>query len=292
MTLTGLIPAATAYGEALGLEGGSADGQAVTTGHALTTAVIVANLADLLRRCRRPLARERMAIVGLGSVGRSVLELALRVLPHPRRLVLCDLYAKRDTLEALQRRVVRELGFAGGIELAAGDDGLPPAVLDSHLIVAAVDRAGVIDPLGLRAGTILLDDSYPPTFAAEAAWRRMEERRDVIVASGGFARLSRPVEETLYVPSSARPFIDAYGEDRFLEHFRRESRDYTACVFAGPLALRDPALMPALGIPTGGALEAFYAALERHAIGAALPHCVGRPIAEALFAELGGGGHG
>ena len=105
MTLTGLLPAATGYGEALQLVNGHDLSQKVTTGHALTTATIVTNLVDLLQRCGRRIEREDIAIVGLGSVGRSVLELLLRKLPHPRKLVLCELYAKIGAITRIQQRL-------------------------------------------------------------------------------------------------------------------------------------------------------------------------------------------
>jgi acyl carrier protein len=181
MTLTGLLPAATAYGEALKLRDGQHSNQPVTTGHALTTATIIANLTDLLRRCGRRLEKERIAVVGLGSVGRSVLELLFRTLPHPRGLVLCDLYVKAADLEALRQRIQDQFHFDGAIDVVAGDAGLPSAVRETRLIVSAVDRVGVIDPLELSPGTILLDDSYPPTFDPAVAWRRMNEVRLVCV---------------------------------------------------------------------------------------------------------------
>jgi hypothetical protein len=286
MTLTGLLPAATDYGEALVPDSGRFHHQAITTGHALTTATIVANLCDLLERCGRRIDAEEVAMIGLGSVGRSVLELMLRTLPHPRRLVLCDLYAKSADLAALRRRIRDELRFGQPIDLVAGDGGLPASVLNTRLIISAVDRSGLIDPMLLSPGTILLDDSYPPTFDPKQAWRRMDERQDVVIASGGFARLPGAIQETFYVPDSARPFLRAYGEDNFLQIFRREPCDYTACVFAGPLALRDPALRPQLGIPTPEALEACHEALPRYQIASARPHCNQRPIADGLFAVL------
>jgi predicted amino acid dehydrogenase/acyl carrier protein len=286
MTLTGLLPAATGYGEALTRGHGHAFHQSVTTGHALTTATIVANLTDLLKRCGRRLEDECIAIVGLGSVGRSVLELLFRTLPHPRGLVLCDLYIKADDLEALRQRIDDEFQFGRDIEIVAGDAGLPAAVREARLIVSAVDRIGVIDPLELSPGTILLDDSYPPTFDPVVAWRRMNERKDVVIASGGFARMPGPVRETFYVPSSARPFLRAYGEENFICEFQREPCDYTACIFAGPLALQDPTLRAESGIPTPTALEAFYRAFERYQLASAAPHCNGRLIPEELFAQF------
>jgi acyl carrier protein len=286
MTLTGLLPAATAYGEALKLPDGQHSNQPVTTGHALTTATIIANLIDLLRRCGRRLEKERIAVVGLGSVGRSVLELLFRTLPHPRGLVLCDLYVKAGDLEALRQRIQDQFHFDHAIDVVAGDAGLPSAVRETRLIVSAVDRVGVINPLELSSGTILLDDSYPPTFDPAVAWRRMNENKDVVIASGGFARLPGPVRETFYVPNSARPFLSAYGEENFIREFQREPCDYTACIFAGPLALHDPALRPEIGIPTPAALEAFYRAFERYRLGSAAPHCNGRLIPESLFAQF------
>ena len=147
MTLTGLLPAATAYGKALNLSNGQHSSQSVTTGHALTTATIIANLTDLLRRCGRQFETERLAVVGLGSVGRSVLELLFRTLSRPRGLVLCDLYVKAGDLEALRRRIQDEFNYSGEIDVVAGDAGLPSAVRETNLIVSAVDRVGVIDPL-------------------------------------------------------------------------------------------------------------------------------------------------
>jgi hypothetical protein len=286
MTLTGLLPAATGYGEALKLHNGQHSNQPVTTGHALTTATIIANLTDLLRRCGRRLDQERLAIVGLGSVGRSVLELVFRTLPHPRALVLCDLYVKTDDLKVLRQKIRDQFQFDRDIEIVAGDAGLPDAVRQTGLIVSAVDRADVIDPSQLAPGTILLDDSYPPTFDPALAWKRMNERQDVIIASGGFARLPGPVRETFYVPNSARPFLRAYGEDNFISAFQREPCDYTACIFAGPLALKDSALRAETGIPTPAALEAFYRAFERYNLASAAPQCNGQLIPDWLFEKF------
>jgi predicted amino acid dehydrogenase len=286
MTLTGLLPAATSYGEALKHHNGSHSDQAVTTGHALTTATIIANLTDLLQRCGRRLEQELMAVVGLGSVGRSVLELLFRTLPHPRALVLCDLYVKTDDLKGLRQKIRDQFNFDGDIEIVVGDGGLPTAVRASTLIVSAVDRADVIDPSHLAPGTILLDDSYPPTFDPALAWKRMSERQDVIIASGGFARLPGPVRETFLVPNSARPFLSAYGEDNFIRAFQREPCDYTACIFAGPLALKDAALRPETGIPTPAALEAFYRAFERYEMASAAPQCNGQLVPEWLFQKI------
>ena len=189
------------------------------------------------------------AVVGLGSVGGSIVELLFRTLRHPRGLVLCDLYVKAGDLEELRQGIQDRFHFDGAIDVVAGDAGLPSAVRETRLIVSAVDRVGVINPLELAPGTILLDNSYPPTFDPAAAWRRMNESKDVVIASGGFARLPGPVRETFYVPNSARPFLSAYGEENFIREFQREPCDYTACIFAGPLALQDPALQPEIGIP-------------------------------------------
>jgi hypothetical protein len=219
-------------------------------------------------------------------VGRSVLELLLRKLPHPRKLVLCDLYAKIGAIARIGQRIQDELHFSRPIELVAGDDGLPDQVLSTKLIVSAVDQIGLVDPRRLGSGTILLDDSYPPTFDPEMAWRRMDEQQDVVIASGGFARLPAAIHETFYVPDSARPFVQAYGEERFLQFFQRDPCNYTACVFAGPLALQDPDLRPQIGIPTPEALVAFYDSLQRHRIMSATPHCHLRPIPDALFAAV------
>jgi predicted amino acid dehydrogenase len=105
ISLTGLLPSATRYGESFA----RLDGCAVTTGHATTAACIVVNLAGLLRAAGRDLEDESVAVLGLGSIGRASLRAALSVLPHPRRLVLCE----------VPSRIEETRTFAAGLAAAA-----------------------------------------------------------------------------------------------------------------------------------------------------------------------------
>src|SRR5205823_12127012 len=82
VSLTGLLPSATDYGRNLVRAVAGQDVPAITTGHATTTATVVLSIRRLLAEAGRDLARERVAFVGLGSVGTSVLRLMLRCLPH------------------------------------------------------------------------------------------------------------------------------------------------------------------------------------------------------------------
>ena len=84
ISLTGLIPSMTNYGKDIaGWLPGGPNCPGVTTGHATTTAAVVCNLEQMLKRVGRSLEQESLAVLGLGSIGQSCLKLLLEVCPHP-----------------------------------------------------------------------------------------------------------------------------------------------------------------------------------------------------------------
>ena len=93
VSLTGLLPSATDYGRAVERAIAGRDLPRITTGHATTTAAVVLAIRRILSEARRDLARERVAFIGLGSIGSTVLRLLLRSNPHPAELILCDVFA-------------------------------------------------------------------------------------------------------------------------------------------------------------------------------------------------------
>src|SRR5215471_2569025 len=173
ISLTGLIPSATEYGRSVCQWLGSA-GPRVTTGHATTTAAVILNLQNMLDRTGRYPGWEHLAVLGLGSIGRSCLALALGVLPHPRALTLCDVFAKQDEAKAFARDLREKYGYRGALRVLPSDRGLPDGLYEATTILTAVSVPDVIDVNRLRPGTIIVDDSYPPGFPLEQAVRRSE----------------------------------------------------------------------------------------------------------------------
>nr|WQM80037.1 non-ribosomal peptide synthetase [Streptomyces sp.] len=184
VSLAGMIPAYTGYGfEVVRATSGATT---VTTGHAATAVSVVKTVHAALAAAGRDLADLTVAMVGLGSIGTSSLHLLLAGAPRPPvRLVLCDVAGSAPRLRALGAEL-RGNGSAGSVEVAESAPGLPDVVYEADLIVTAVSGGtAVLDVDRLRAGTVVVDDSFPHCFDTARALDRMRRRRDVLMVGGG-----------------------------------------------------------------------------------------------------------
>lgn len=195
VSLAGMIPAHTAYGLSVvrRLDAGAAR---VSTGHAATAASVVKTAVAAMEHGHRDLGDCTVAFIGIGSIGRSSLELFLARAGHPRRLVLCDLPERRRHLAELAHEIATA-GYAGPIDLACTESSLPAEVYEAHLIVAAITGSSqrYVDVDRLRPGTIVVDDSFPHCFDPLSARRRMETQGDILVVGGGLLACA-PQERT------------------------------------------------------------------------------------------------
>jgi acyl carrier protein len=272
VSLTGLIPSATDYG--LSIERHPDDrAVALTTGHATTTAAVVTTLRSMLQRAHRGLAQQRLAALGIGSIGQSCVRLMLHVLPHPAQIVLCDLFARADALAAFADELRTQHGFHGALRIAHAQSGVPDDVYEADAIVAAVSAASVLDVERLRPGTLVVDDSYPPAFDLARAARRIEERADVLFSNAGMLRLATPVRETFVVPSAAEPTIERFGLAAFRDEVVRDPCEITACVLSSVLTGSGEDFPATLGIAPTDDLVRHYRGLERVGLAPARLQC-------------------
>ncbi|WP_248844690.1 non-ribosomal peptide synthetase/type I polyketide synthase [Streptomyces anulatus] len=205
VSLAGMIPSLTGYGfdvlRAVGTTGavttaptGPADhtGSAapatpvVTTGHAATLVSVVRTVHAALDATGQQLGALTVAFVGLGSIGSSSLELLLtRAQQPPARLLLCDVPGSGPRLKELAEDLL-ERGLVESVEVVESGQGLPDAVYDARLIVAAVSGGGaLLDIDRLAPGTTVVDDSFPHCFDTSRAIGRMDRAKDVLVVGGG-----------------------------------------------------------------------------------------------------------
>ncbi|WP_398955869.1 amino acid adenylation domain-containing protein [Streptomyces sp. GC420] len=193
VSLAGMIPAHTGYGfEVLRETRATATGAktALTTGHAATAVSVVKTVHAALAATRRDLADLAVAVVGLGSIGRSSLELLLaRAERPPAAMLLCDVAGSTPRLERLAGSL-RDRGLAKAVRHVQAESvqptELPAAVYEADLVITAVSAGGsVLDTDRLRPGTIVVDDSFPHCFDAARAVGRMRERGDIVVVGGG-----------------------------------------------------------------------------------------------------------
>lgn len=262
VSLTGLIPSATDYGRAIPSDTSL---PAVTTGHATTTSAVVLSVRQLLRLAQRDLRNETLAFIGLGSIGSSTLRLLLSVLPHPRRLLLCDVYQKRAFVEELMREVREELGFTGELSFHHQDRGVADQAYEASFIVGATNVPNVLDVARLRPGTLIVDDSDPHCFDSQAAIARLERDGDILFSEGGALAAPQPLQHLAYVPTE-------FAAQLPVDTDPRGDRKITGCVLSSLLSATQ-GYPTTIGEVALADARIHYARLVEEGYDAAYPHC-------------------
>ncbi len=277
VSLTGLLPSATAYGEALA-DLGEDDLPTITTGHATTTATVVLTVQNSLRQAGRDLSREHVGFVGLGSVGLATLRLLLRCGPHPAALSLCDVYSKRAALDALRREIVEELGFQGPVHLLESRGQTPAALYQATLIVGATNVGNILDLSQVQPGTILVDDSAPHCFPPDQAIRRFRERGDILFTEGGVLEAPSIIPQVVHVPALLERLLPVNPVELLAG---TQPRNITGCVLSSLLSSRFASLPPTVGLVDSSSSLRHYAMLEQLGYQAAPLHCEDFVLEEA-----------
>ncbi len=283
VSLTGLIPSATAYGESFAAAiAGRKDLPQITTGHATTGCTVALSLKHLLEASGRDLAQECLGFLGLGSIGLTSLELILEVLPHPAEIILCDVFMKRPLMEATSRKLREELGFKGRIEIIEAQAGVvPEAFYRSRTIVGATNVPGILQVKSLLPGTVIVDDSAPHCFDSEDAMARIREQGDLLVTEGGLVKLPEAAPVMIYRPE----FIEkALLSTRLDQSFH--AHEITGCVLSALLNAADPSLPVTIGRVPLEASRSHYRKLEQLGFQPADLRCLGETIDDRIIAAF------
>jgi amino acid adenylation domain-containing protein/thioester reductase-like protein len=270
VSLTGLLPSATDYGRSLARAIADRDLPQPTTGHASTTATVVFAIRRLLAETGRDLSRERVAFVGLGSVGTAVLRLMLRCLPHPAEIRLCDVFGKRDVLAALVSEI-REMGYQGAVRMSEARGAVPDDVYEATLIIGATNAPDILDVDRLRAGTLIVDDSAPHCFRPDKAFRRLREQGDILFTEGGTLAAPAPIRQTVFLPPALE--LVARSVPRDLLPVVSDPTQITGCIISSLLATRFEHLPPTIGLVEPATAMAHFEKLTELGFDAAPPHC-------------------
>ena len=258
VSLTGVIPSTTDQGRTIeGWMEGREDLPAITTGDATRSATIVKSVEGILAEAERELENEVVTVVGLGSIGFGTLRLMLDVLPHPRRLILCDPYQTDDSMSCFRDRI-RDAGFQGVIDIVKNGGALPPEVYQGSMVIASSNLPGVLDIKSLRPGTLVVDYSFPPVFRVDEAIKRFTKDRDILFTTGGELRMPEVVAETIYLPEEAED-VDENVQLGFMKFLgSRDRHEITGCVLVSLLTGMSDEVEPTLGpLENGDALAHF-----------------------------------
>ena len=276
VSLTGLIPSATDYGRAIAkaIEGRT-DLPKITTGHATTCSSVVLTIKKILQISNRSLQGEKVAFIGLGSIGINTLRLMLKCLPHPQSIIVCDIYSKLESLQNLQRELSDDLGFRGSVQIATSSSSseLPPEIYDATLIIGATNVPDILDIDRLKPGTLIVDDSGPHCFSPEQAIKRFEKHKDILFTEGGALHAPDPIETVIYLPESMKKNMD---EDTWSDEFKPTNPlNIMGCVMSSLLSSRFDNIKPTVGLPNLETCVQHYQGLERLGFQAADLHCEG-----------------
>lgn len=244
VSLTGLIPSATEYGsEVVQNCKNNSSGVQITTGHTTTSAAVILSLERLLAESRRDLTKERLFVLGLGSIGTTAIKLLLSVLPHPLSITLCDIYEKSSHLMELEKKLKEEYGFKNEINVAFSKGiNLPDEIYQSTLIMGATNVPNILDINKLKPGTLIIDDSGPHCFAKEEAVKRLKNHNDILFTEGGNLEVPSPTYKTIYLPPVINPSVFA----KYQQHFF-SSNEITGCILSGLLSAKFEQLKPSIG---------------------------------------------
>lgn len=224
VSLTGLIPSATNYG--LDILSTVNNGIQITTGHATTVASMVLSLERLLNECDRDIQNENIAIIGIGSIGSAFSETLLMLYPKIVRLVLCDIYEKRDSLQRFKGRLASKYNSKIEILFSTAKE-LPESFYDATLVIGATNVKDVVDVKKLKPGTLLLDDSSPHCFSEEHAIKRLKSTADILFTEGGILESEEEMEK------STLKLANVF-ESNFNRHFNHK-KEITGCILSSLL---------------------------------------------------------
>lgn len=278
VTLTGLLPSATSYGRAVQH---SVAGIRVTTGHAVTSAAVVLNTLSILGTLGRDIGEEQVCVLGMGSIGTASARLLVDIGSHPRRLVLCDLFERYDELTA-HADSLRDAGFAKETVVAPARGQVPTEVYRSSVVIGAVNVEKVLDVAKLGAGTVVVDDSFPPSVDLGLALERMSREADVAFIEAGLLAAPADIAERRYLPSWLRPLVGAQGS-------RRMPTELMGCVLASGFLHAQPELSATIGKVDPAVAVRHLERVTELGFTAAVPQFGGRQLSDELLDTLAEG---
>lgn len=219
VALAGMLPATVGLGARRLWEARGEGGPILTTGHAATLVAVVKTIEVALARLGRPWSASTVGVLGYGSIGQGALKLAIDRLGPPLAVRVRDPRVREDPFD------------------------------DVDLVIGATSGGVAMDVATLRAGTIIVDDSFPPCVDTSAARRRMMTHGDVLIAGGGMLDAGPLRRSSPYAEAAA--LREQHG-----------GRWLPGCHAEAILVAADPTLGPTIGPVTLERALRMWAAVE------------------------------
>lgn len=232
VSLTGLLPSATYYGKLiLSSARYRKELPKITTGHATVVATMTLTIGKILQTSGRIISNECIGFLGLGSIGTASLFLMLKHLPHPRAIILCDIYQKLSELEEIKKKLIQEFQFKGDIKLLASKTEVPAEFYQATLMVGTINVPNLLEIAQVKPGTLIIGDFPPHCFNKTAAIKRYQQQGDILFTEGDVLKSPQAIFKTYYLPEDIEELsIVEKNITPFYDH------TITGCVFSSLLA--------------------------------------------------------
>ena len=102
------------------------------------------------------------------------------------------------------------------------------AFYEASLIIGATNKANILDIKQLKPGTIVIDDSIPHCFCSKTAYKRMNQKKDIICVEAGILTAPTDIAEERYVPKQ----LDKLKQFLPGIYTKREKNEITSCIFS------------------------------------------------------------
>ncbi|MGC9395827.1 MAG: amino acid adenylation domain-containing protein [Anaerolineae bacterium] len=266
VSLPGLLAPATEYGVTIHRAAKEQpELPVVTTGYATIAAGTILVVEKILEQSGRKLSHEHVGVLGLGSISETALRLLLRSHPHPKTIILCDLYSKMDVLEKLKHEIVTDLGFEGTVHIAHSQVQAPAELYEATLIIGATNVPEVLDIMRVKPGTLIVDESTPRCFNRELAIQRFERDADILFSKGDTLESPHAIQQISYMPQALEGILSRYSnQDEFT---------ITRCVLSSLLSAQFKNLKPTVGLVQVDASLQHYTMLHQLGFESGDLHC-------------------
>ncbi|WP_331726077.1 hypothetical protein [Streptomyces sp. NBC_00470] len=267
LCLGGLTGALSLYGRRL-LDPGRRADITVTTGHALTTVGVHETYRRALASLDRDPGSQRVAILGVGSIGSGVTRLLAEDEQRPGEVVLVDRPQMDGKLKKLAAEVAEATGVSVSVELTNAGGQLNPetSCYGSDVLISAVSTPYVVDIDKVAPGTVLIDDSQPYCWDRERAWQRCIQDFDIIPCDTGLVDCASIGYESRF----DFEFADAAAAG--------VSTTAWSCQTEGMLLALDSQLPTTIGQPSIEVIKAYQDAFRQHELRIPALQCGPRPL--------------
>ncbi len=245
VSLTGLLASATDYGKTLASSVHSKTNvPEITTGHGTVTATLIMNVERILKDTRRQLSQEKVGFVGLGSIGTAALRLMLTCLPHPKEIILFDVFQRSESPEQLKQELKKELHFHGMVRSITATQKIPDEFYAATLIIGATNVPNILDVEKMKPGTLIVNDSGRTCFSLNAAIQRLESQKDILFTEGDVLHSPKPLKRSIYLPHFVEEGLGRGTLESFLTF---DPHMITGCVLSGLLSAGFKEIKPVTG---------------------------------------------